>query len=411
VLFAVAAALVGFGWPVTGARAKSPEFALHTADGTTRVGALRELTADWSIRVGSRSERVPGTAVVSLRRTNIALPAFPETSQILLANGGRLPGDLIKIADDRVHLRPAAPIQAGGNGDWSLPLSGVSALWLANPANVAEPERFLRRLARETRTRDVVLLRNGDRIEGTLVGLAGGTFRIKEEGEKVTELAVARVAVVGFNSDLVSSARPTGIYGSLVLVNGCRLVVGTASLADGGQTLEAKLPTGPAFTVALDQVAALDLRQGCALYLSDLKPKVYEHTPFLGVRWPFVADGSVADRDLRLAGNTYDKGIGLHSRSRLTYDLPEGCQAFEALVGLDDRTGRRGRVRIQVLRDGKSVKIDGNKELTGRDPPLSIRVDIRKVRQLTLVVDYGRFGDVQAHVNWVDARLIKSLGR
>jgi hypothetical protein len=288
----------------------------------------------------------------------------------------------------------------------------VSALWLARPTNVSRPEHFLRRLAAERRTRDVLLLRNGDRVEGTLLGMAGGVFRIMEEGEKKpTEVAVPRVAVAAFNTDLVSAARPKGIYGRLVLANGGRLLVASVRLADGGQAVQARLPTGQAFEVAVDQVAALDLHQGCAVYLSDLKPTAYEHTPFLGLPWPFVADGSVADRDLRLGGSTYDKGIGLHSRSRLTYDLPAGCRAFEALVGLDDLTGRRGRVRIRVLLDGKEVKPGWDRELTGRDQPLKVRVDVRDRRWLTLVVDYGRFGDVQGHVNWADARLIKDPSR
>jgi hypothetical protein len=33
---------------------------------------------------------------------------------------------------------------------------------------------------------------------------------------------------------------------------------------------------------------------------------------------------------------------------------------------------------------------------------------VRGGRELTLAVLFGRFGDVQAHVNWADARLIKA---
>ena len=61
----------------------------------------------------------------------------------------------------------------------------------------------------------------------------------------------------------------------------------------------------------------------------------------------------MAGYDLRLAGSTYDKGIGLHSESRLTYALNRNYQWFESLVGLDDQTGRRGSVLIEVLVDGK----------------------------------------------------------
>jgi hypothetical protein len=76
-------------------------------------------------------------------------------------------------------------------------------------------------------------------------------------------------------------------------------------------------------------------------------------------------------------------------------------------VGLDEQTGKRGRVRIGVRVDGKPRKLDGDKELTGRDGPLRVRLDVAGAKEVTLVAEFGGFGDVQAHVDWVDARLIK----
>src|SRR5262249_10478632 len=133
----------------------------------------------------------------------------------------------------------------------------------------------------------------------------------------------------------------------------------------------------------------------------------YRHTPFLGRGWPLVRDGSVAGLNLRLGGNTHDKGLGMHSRSQVTFVLPEGYSWFEAKVGLDDRTGRRGRARIQILLDGAPHEIAGGRELTGSGSLFKLRVEVTEVRELTLVVDFGSLGDVQAHVNWADARLIK----
>ena len=79
-----------------------------------------------------------------------------------------------------------------------------------------------------------------------------------------------------------------------------------------------------------------------------------------------MRDGSAAGLDLRLAGSTYDKGIGLHSHSRLSYAVPRDCRRFEALVGLDDRAGRRGSGRIRVLADGKPLDLGGGPRTDGR---------------------------------------------
>jgi hypothetical protein len=193
----------------------------------------------------------------------------------------------------------------------------------------------------------------------------------------------------------------------LVLANGSRLALASASCADG-HTLECKTLFDAAVKVTIDQVVALDLRLGRAVYLSDLKPRAYEHVSYLGLAWPYVADGSVAGGDLRLSSGTYDKGLGLHSQSRITYDLAGEYQYFEALVGFDE-SGRSqdGSVRIKVLVDGKAQDLGFSSELTAQAGPRPVRVKLVGARALTLLVEFGRRGDVNGRIDWADARMIK----
>jgi hypothetical protein len=214
------------------------------------------------------------------------------------------------------------------------------------------------------------------------------------------------VAAVAFNGDLLLRGTPKGRYGHLVLANGSRLTVVGTTLASGANTLQAKTTLGDTLEIPVRHVAALDAHQGAAVYLSELTPRECRDTPYLGVSWPYSRDVSVAGRPLFLAGGTYDKGLGMHAASRITYDLGGKYKRFEAWVGLDGRTGLRGRAVIRVLVDGKQRDIGGS-ERTGRDPPLPVRLDVRGARELTLEVDFARFGDVQAHVDWADARLIR----
>jgi len=158
--------------------------------------------------------------------------------------------------------------------------------------------------------------------------------------------------------------------------------------------------------IPLVQIVSMDIRQGKAIYLSDLKPKSYEHTPFLSVRWPYEMDRNAAGSELRLGGHTYDKGIGLHSESRLTFDLAGAYRLFQATVGLDDRSGLGGSVRIRVLVDGQAKDV-GDKELTSTAGPRDIQVDVTGAKELTLVVEFGSGGDVCDHVNWAEARVVK----
>src|SRR6185437_118473 len=140
------------------------------------------------------------------------------------------------------------------------------------------------------------------------------------------------------------------------------------------------------------------------VYLSDIKESKYLFAPFLDASWSFAVDGNVAGHDLLLAGSTYDKGLGMHSHSRLSYRLSGAYHRFEALVGLDDRAGRRGAVRVRVLADGEPLL---ERALTRRDGAVPVSVSVEGVRELTLEVDFGRDGDVQDVVNWAEARLSK----
>jgi hypothetical protein len=387
---------------------KAPVFVVQTAAGTAPQGTLAQLKADGSVRLGGADDPlVAGGDVLSIRRLNRARPPLPSDQHLILANGDRIPADGVRL--DGEHLRFRHPDLAEGK-DAELPLAALSVLWLNAPDNADDPEKVRRRLATETRTRDTVHLRNGDVLEGALLALDEKKVEI-EVDKKPVKVELVQVAAVALGTELADTLRPRNPYLRVVLTgderrHGTRLSLASASCSDGA-TLDGTTLFGAKLRVPLARVAALDVYQGKAVYLSDLKPAKYEHTPYLGVSWPVVADGSVAGRDLRLGGATYDKGLGLHSHSRLTYALDGTYQRFEALVGLDDQTGREGSVRVKVFADGKPLDVGADKELTARTGPLAINVKVAGVKELTLEVEFGQNADVQDHVNWVDARLVK----
>jgi NPCBM/NEW2 domain len=227
-----------------------------------------------------------------------------------------------------------------------------------------------------------------------------------EVEKKTVTVKRDRVAAVALSTELVSSLKPKGAYARLVLDDGCRLSLSAGRCADAQSLTGTTLFDAPV-RVGLDHVVALYICQGRAVYLSDLKPRQYEHKPYLSLSWPYVLDGSVTGRDLRLAGNTFDRGIGMHSESRLTYEVGAGYLRFEALAGLDERSGRGGSARVRVLVDGKPQELGWDRELTGQDKPLRVRVGLTGARELTLVVEFGPRGDILGRVDWVDARLVK----
>jgi hypothetical protein len=188
--------------------------------------------------------------------------------------------------------------------------------------------------------------------------------------------------------------------------HGTRLSLSAAACEDGA-TLTGTTAFGAQLRVPLARVAALDVFQGAAVYLSDLKPAKYEYSPFTDGAWPFAADANVAGHDLRLAGSVYDKGLGLHNQGGLTYKLDGRYKRFEALVGLDERDGDGGSASVKVLADGKPLDVGARRALTSKAGPLAVSAPVAGVKELTLLVEFRANGDVRGVVNWVDARLVR----
>jgi hypothetical protein len=122
--------------------------------------------------------------------------------------------------------------------------------------------------------------------------------------------------------------------------------------------------------------------------------------------WPLVKDAAATGQPLRLAGSAYEKGLGTHAACQVAYKLDGLYQRFDALVGIDELS-RRGKAKVAIDLDGKRIDLFEGKELTIDTAPIPIRVDVTKARMLTLIVETGSFGDVQANVSWANARLIK----
>jgi hypothetical protein len=387
-----------------------PNFVAHVREGKDPSGILQKLSADWSVTLGGADPTtIQAGELITLRRLDRALPSFPRKTVVVLTNGDWLvfaAEPAPRIADDRLHLSGTS-IRPASGPELTIPVSAVAVLWLLPVDDLQDTFAAVRRLLRESRAAERIHLRNNDTLDGSVEALdqeSGFRLRI---GKRTLHVPLDRVASVAFNTGLLSPLRPKGSYAHLVMADGSRLAFSSLQLSPDGKELEGKLLFGAKVRVPLNEVISLDVRQGAAVYLSELKPKAYQHTPYLGAPWPLARDANVVGRELRLKGSIYDKGLGIHAESQVTYKLTSAYCRFEALVGLDDETGKRGRVRVQVLVDGKAQDLGWDKELTAKDEPLRVNVNVRRAKELTLVVRYGSFGPVQAQVNWAEARLIR----
>jgi NPCBM/NEW2 domain len=390
---------------LAGQSASEPRFALHSVHDSVVPGIVETMDASGAITiVGHRA--VPGADVIALRRLDGLRPGFPREPQLVLANGDRILGKPIAIEGSFLILR-ADGNRADGER-LRFPLTSSSILWLRSPATV-DRERLHGQLQGE-RGDDQIILQNGDVLAGVLTGIdsAKGELIFEVNGAK-RSLLIAKVAAVAFSTKLARPRRPTGPYWLAVTSNGTRMTLVSATIERG--MLRGRTMYKDPVQFALSDLTALDVYQGKAEYLSDLKPAKYEYRTWQGETHSWFADRSLHGSELQLqsaAGiTTFDKGIATHGACSLTYELDGKYQRLDCQIGLDPRLGMRGNAIVRVLVDGREFKVNDGKPLTLATGIVPIRVDASKARELKLVVEWGDGGNVADVINWGDARLIR----
>lgn len=395
-MFTAFALIVAFAAP-------APSFAADGPAGRA-AGKLLSLSPD-----GAELDTADGKKAVAgayaLRRVGVPLPPLPRGSAVFTTTGDRIPGKLLGGDANALEFQPTAV-----GKKWTVPISSAAVVWLTTPPADTPTDVARYGWLPENRKRDTLLFRNGDTLRGTLDGFAREPAALKfapEVGEG-RAVALGEVAAVAFNPALARGRKPKGPFFQFTLRDGTRLAATTAAVK--ADTVAVRTLFGGAVELSLADVVAIDVVQGKATYLADLKPAKVEQAGFLGTPWPWAANRTVRGEPLRLTTalgeETFDRGLGTHPRTTLTYDLGGKYRRFEAVVGLDAVSGARGRADVRVLVDGKEQPLPELRKLAA-GPAVAVRVGLAGAKELALVIDFGPTGGVQADVNWADARVVE----
>jgi hypothetical protein len=158
---------------------------------------------------------------------------------------------------------------------------------------------------------------------------------------------------------------------------------------------------------SLKSLARLDYSKGKLAYLSDLEPieKVQSSTEDLV--FLFRRDRNLYGGPLRLHGVTYSKGLAIHSRTSLTYDIGGDYNEFRAMLGVDDvvraENGTSVLLNVAIEGDGRELF---RADVRDRDQPKPIALDVKNVRRLRITVA-APFLDLGNQVDLCDARVSK----
>jgi hypothetical protein len=346
----------------------------------TTDGAARKLSPAGLVRWGAPAEVRRGPVVVT-------------------AQGGLLVGDVLRADPAEVAM------YADLLGKLTLPTDRLAGVVFDLPPDPGRRDRLLLRVAGATGGSDRVLLSNGDDLTGTVERLAEGTLSLRTDVGQV-ELARDRIAAVVFNPELRRPPVSEGLRAWVGMADGSRLLASKLVLDDKAAVLTAlgaeDLEALPRDVVFLQPLA------GQVVYLSDLEPAGYRYLPYLSLSWPYHRDRSVVGTQLRAAGQLYLKGLGMHSASRLSYDLGGQYRQFQAELAVDDSAAARGSVQFRVYVD-RELKYT-SETLRGGDAPVPLRVDVAGAKRLDLIVDFADQAHVLDHADWLDARLVRAEG-
>jgi hypothetical protein len=150
-----------------------------------------------------------------------------------------------------------------------------------------------------------------------------------------------------------------------------------------------------------------------AVYLSALMPV---GTPVNGYG-PYEKDRSGGEEGandgipIKIGRITYEKGLGVHPFSDLTFAINTQYEKFHAVVGVDDELLINdcaprwpGSVVFQVFVDGAKMYDSG--VVSVWSPAKTVEVDVRDKSTLRLVVNDAGDGFICDHADWADAKLI-----
>ena len=378
-----------------------PEFELRTVGPDLLAGVLAEVKSDGTVTF-AEGKRADGGNWYSLRRVAAVLPPWPKGPQAEFNNGDRVRGAIVGADGDNLRLAlswPDVPDQV-----IRFPLSSLRAVWFHGRADDIDPTWLSL-----PRKRDAFLSRNGDLILGAFTGIDAGKTQLRYEVDgRAREMSLSKLTAIGFNPDLARVRRPKGPYYRLTLADGTRL--SAVSIAFDANVWTAETLFKESIKIPSNQLISVDVEQGKAVHLPALAPAKYEYRSFDGERYSWVAGRSAAGQVMRVktanGESTFDRGVGLHAECAIIYTLGGKYRRFEALAGLDARSGLRGDADLSIFVDGKPIELPWAGRLTQSGGPLAIRIDVTGAKELTIAVRKGNGGIVQDHVNLAEAILV-----
>lgn len=391
----------------TGAASEqAPRFLIETVDGTSYSGTLNSIQDDQSLAVltdeGSKSISLENVLSIGVEGTQTENDQADKANRLLYLSDGSIL---------RAELVPDAPEAAGSLAIFSppldpsrhtIPLKAIAAIRIASRPEAPLEAEFDARRRGAAPSRDILIVSRDNKpvvLPGALESLTARewSFRMGDRTQ-TAPLEKAYAIILGnppiSNSDAraeVELARGGKVIGSVLNASSTALQVQTASLGD--------------VTIPWTEIRRVAFRSKRIIFVSDLSPATTVQKSLLNISWPLQRDRNVMGGPIIVAGRRYEKGLGLHAFTAVTYELGGQFVQLSATIGIDDAVAPRGSALFRVLLDEKPA-FESALITSGQSVPLTL--DVTGANKMTLECSPGDDLDLSDHANWAGARLLRA---
>ena len=127
--------------------------------------------------------------------------------------------------------------------------------------------------------------------------------------------------------------------------------------------------------------------------------------------WSWQRNRNVLGSPLTIGARTFDRGIGVHSNSELTFKAEPGDMTLNGFAGMDasakpkDEEPEIGNARFSILVDGNVVW--GPHDISWQDAPRPFSIPLEEKKNFTLKVETGSGIHILDRANWVATQIIR----
>ena len=295
-----------------------------------------------------------------------------------------------------------------------------SALVRALPVPIDAVHRYLAAgespdiLSENQADNDLLLTKDGARLEGILESFDSQSITFDDESLGMLQIEWQKVR--GFQlvalDEKPAEVSQTNINVSVLTRDGS---APTGTLLEiNSQEIALENSFGQEIRIPTSLVLRVGFSNARVISLTDRSPTLIDEGLGEGrwFPWKWQKDRNVLGNPLTIGSRSFNKGIGVHSNSLLTFNIEPEDKTLNGYAGMDsssrpkDEEPEIGCARFSIWVDGVSVW--GPKDISWKDAPVPFTIDLEGKKTFSLKVEMGSGIHILDRANWVSTRIFRN---